>query len=113
MNIYDMYLNVSKEATKQEKEYAERFLLRNEDNFGYIEGRTGMKILLGNIREAQKNGVMIEIDSIWKRCPYETYEDVTNRYIADGKVKDSIYCEVDGYKWEFDYPDRREYEMEK
>ena len=111
MNIYDVAVVITESASKKDTDYAKRFLLLNEDHFEYVEGMTALKMLLENLRKAQEKGVAIEVDTIWKRCPYLTYEDVTHRFIENGKVKESIHCEVDGWKWEFEYPKDHEKEM--
>ena len=112
MNIYDVAVVASDNVSKKEKDYVDRFLLLNEDHFEYVEGLTALKMLLGKLREAQEKGVAIEIDTIWKRCPFLTYEDVTHRFIENGKVKESIHCEADGWVWKFEYPKKYEKEME-
>lgn len=38
MNVYDVYLEIPKSVSDQERQYAHRFLILNDDHFCHIEG---------------------------------------------------------------------------
>ena len=113
MNVYDVYLGIPKSVSDQERQYAHRFLNLNDDHFCHIEGLLGLKMCLTNLRKVQEQGVAVYVDVIYKRCPYDTYEDVTSRFVKDGKVKDSISCNVPEYLWKFEMPKERSKEVER
>lgn len=103
MNIYDVYLNICKDATDEAKEYARYFLMMNDDHFERVEGIRNLNMLMVNLREAQSNGVAIEVDTIFKRCPYDTYEDVTSRYVMGGTIKNTVTSSIEPM-WKLTYP---------
>lgn len=55
----------------------EKWLLKNESDYEYVEGVSELKQFLSEIKEADG----VEVDSIWKDMPYGCFDDVTSRYV--------------------------------
>lgn len=71
MNVYDVYLEIPKSVSDQERQYAHRFLILNNDHFCHIEGLLGLRMCLSNLRKVQEQGVAVDVDVIYKRCPVQ------------------------------------------